>query len=337
MGVPKWSVKLAHSGEVVFRPVHVDNISLTEKRPGIVPASMPAPVNAVVLNSLSKAFIINRANGKMIRQIDLDFPANSGGTADNIFFYCGSTNGRYYCIRMQDEINTWTLATGNQITAPIELYQGRIYVASEDRNFYSAENGREVWHVSLHSPIVAPFGVDSKGVFVPCEDGNLYALRPDGTKLWDPVQFNYPLRPGVQVGGTPSSRPTPAALSAPSTSETARFAGRRRAPKMALAIFGTDVCLLNHGQLVIVDEMMGKQKISLELSGLDRFVASTGSTAIYVANSGGDVFCIRQMSAGYLTPDMLHAPAQPKQTGPVIKKKEAPAGGAAAPAAPAAP
>jgi len=320
IGAPKWSYVVADAGQPVFRPVHVDRLFLSKKPVGIAemlqPALSPkmAPFDAVLINTLSYALVLNRSDGTLVRKIDFEFPANVGGTCDGAMFYVGSTQGRYYAISMAEGIQTWAMSAGDMISVPIALFGKEIFVASRGGALQSSQAGKArllMWKQELDGPITAAFHVDERGCFVPCDDGRLYAFDAiAGRKLWDPFLCQGPLRDPVQVAQNTIFQ----------FARGDRFYainlvnGSRRwdmpEGRLVLGVMNGVVYVLDNTRtLRVVDEMLGKVQTAVPMTGFDLFLGNTTAPAIYTATADGHLFCIRPISAGHLTTAMLRKEA----------------------------
>lgn len=313
----KWVFKVAHRKQKVFPPVHADAVTLSKDISSLAEILGDKPLetlpafDAVMFNTLSEVFVLNRTTGETIRRISLDFSANTGGATDGAYFYVGGVNGSYHAIRLQEGSKMWTLPTRGILSAPLRYLAERVFVGGGGRSFLATQVGRRgriIWRQPLRGPVSAPFHVDRRGCFVPCEDNRIYAFDLSGSPLWEPFNCQGPLRQPIQVGDNTIFQ----------FADDDKFyavnlvngAERWSSPdgRMVLAILGTDVHLLSKDRhLVIVDEILGTAKRSFPLTGMDVFVGNTSAPAIYTATADGHLFCIRPTSAGYLSPELLKA------------------------------
>ena len=187
-GVEKWNFQVASPEQTVFRPSHADDIVLPDKVSGMseildsTRVEETAPFNAVMINSLNYAFVLNRKNGRVVRSIELGFAANTGGTTDvhGRIYVVGSTTGKFYGIRLQEDVRAWIEGTDGLLTSPIERLGMHAFVAGEDKVFRVTRmgEGEQEWSTRLAGPVTAPFFVDNRGAFIPCEDNRIYAFSP---------------------------------------------------------------------------------------------------------------------------------------------------------------
>ena len=76
--------------------------------------------------------------------------------------------------------------------------------------------------------------------------------------------------------------------------------------RTVLAVMEQNVYVLDKDQQVhVVDEMSGEVSATIDLSEYDFFVPNTTTPAIFVGKRGGQLRCIRRISAGHLTADDL--------------------------------
>ncbi len=320
-GIPKWSRELGDKGQGVFRPVHVDNVVLSGKVVGISGITsrgtpdLSEPFDAVVVNTLSNALILDRSDGRQVRKLSLVPPAGAGVTSDGRYLWVGTLKGRYHPIRLRESVQLLGLSTDGPITAPLEYYREQLYVASEDGSFYATRIGdtmKHKWVQQTKGAIIAPFHVDQRGCFVGSQDGCIYAYNPlTGRKLWEPVVCKAPIRDPIQVGENTIFQLACGDAFYAIDVGTGRVRWELPDPRMVLGTIGTDVYLLGRGNnLLIVDEMLGKTRATLPLTGLDLFTANVTTPSVYAAARNGEVYCIRQLEGGHITAEMLKPPAK---------------------------
>lgn len=315
-GLLKWSYVVADPGQTVFPPTHSDQVPLSDKVEGIAEMlsteqrEPPPPFDAVLINTLSNVVVLNRANGVCKRDIRFSFAAHTGGAAHGLFFYVCSARGWYYAIRLPEAIVGWWLTTDDIISAPPVFYNSRLYVAGEDGGLYANDvgtKGRRIWRQQMIGPVTAPFHVDARGCFIPCEDRRIYAFDAlTGAPLWEPFVCEGPLRCGVQVGAnTLFQYADRDQLYAINLVNGAKRWSRPDGRRVLTVIDGTVYLLDDAGKLLVLDEVTGTLMTSLPLTGMELFASNVKAPAVYTATRDGQVFCIRLLTAGYLTTDDL--------------------------------
>jgi outer membrane protein assembly factor BamB len=316
-GVEKWNFQVASPEQTVFRPVHADEIVLPDKvsgMPEILDSSLVEEsviFNAVIINSLNTAFVLNRKNGRLVRRIELGFAANTGGTTDvnGRIFVVGSTTGRFHGIRLQEDVRKWTESTDGLLTAPIERLGGHAFVAGEDRVFRVTRIGEGVkeWSTRLAGPVTAPFFVDNRGAFVPCEDNRIYAFSPlSGIQIWQPFVCQGPLRAPIQVAERSLFQFAERDKFYAVNLATGRERWSREDGRLVLTVMDGNVYLLNRDRtLLVIEERTGEVLNSMPMTGFELFVGNTVAPAIYGGTRDGKLVCLRKLTDGHLTPEMM--------------------------------
>jgi hypothetical protein len=270
------------------------------------------PFNAVIINTLSSAVMLNRQTGERVRDLDFTFadPANTAGSSDGSFFFVGTVQGRYHAVRLPDGLTEWTMGTNDMITARPVAYGRRLYVASQDGRFVcvdpQASDNRRIWMQTTDAPVTADFVVDARGCFVPSQDFKLYVYdNVAGSELWY-FRAQGPLLEPVQVGRQTvlqyADRDRFYALDLAS--------GRKRWDlpngRLVLAAIDPNLYVLTPDrQLLAVNEMLGTVETALPMTGWTLFVPNASKPMIFAAARDGKACCIRPVGAGPLTPEML--------------------------------
>lgn len=314
-GLYKWSHPVGSQAQKIFAPCHADGVLVPETGGIAVLLDPPLesllkPFNAVIINTLSYALLINRDTGKLVRKLDFDFAANTPGACDGVHFYVASAKGWYHAVRLAEGLRKWTMSTADIITARPRVFNRRLYVASQDGKFYAInpadEQDRHLWTQLTDAPLSAGFVAERRGCFVPSQDCRLYVYdNLTGVELWK-FTAQGPLRQAVQVG-----RETVFQFADRDRFYAIALAnGRKRwdSPdgRIVLAAAKPYVFVLTAGRrLLLVHEMLGKVHKSLPMTGLDLFIPNAAKSVIYAATTDGKFVCIRPISAGHLTPKVL--------------------------------
>ena len=318
-GDMRWSKNVAAPGEKVFRPVHVDNVSLAAKPVGVSEimewkAGPPAQqFDAIMINTVEYVLVLDRATGVEYRRIPFQFSANSGGTSDGRYFYAGSTGGRCYAFALNEAVLAWSLEAGGMISAPLEYLNGRVFVAGEDYNLYSAQTGtrgKTVWSQRLDGSVTARMYVDERGCFVPCGDNRLYAFDSmNGTPLWGPFVCQGPLHSGVQASDNSvfiyAENDGFYAIDIETGEQRWSVSGQGRIKVVAVSEGLVYLVNTTTGHLVVADEMLGKVKHTLRIAGVGSVAGNARVDAIYTATADGKVYCIRPRKSERLTSAIL--------------------------------
>lgn len=347
-GLPKWSIEVGPMEETVFTPSHCDQIALPMRVAGIEEMMHPQraaptkPFDAVFINTVHYVLVLDRATGRLVRKIEFGFASNSGGCSDGQMYYVGGIDGRFHGFSMRESIHVWSLAAEKMISVPLVRVGSNLYVASRDGYFYCARAARirrQHWKQQMGGGVTAAFHVDTRGCFVPCEDGRLYAFDAlSGQYLWDPFVCQGPVQQPVQVAKNSvfqyAANDKFYAINLVSGQPRWSMPQARK----ALAVMRGNVYVLDtRRMLLVVDEMLGTVKTSLPMTGFSVFLPNATVPAIYTATMDGRLFCIRHKSAGYLTIKMLHpdagktvapkAPPKPPKKAPKAPPAAPPGGG----------
>ena len=81
----------------------------------------------------------------------------------------------------------WKFTTGAGVSSTPVIFDGRVYVGSQDRNIYctDARNGRLLWTFTTGARIKSSVAVADGKVYVGPDDGNVYCLdAKSGSMLW---------------------------------------------------------------------------------------------------------------------------------------------------------
>lgn len=330
-GAFAWSCQVADGKKDVFAPCHADGAAIPTVSGMKALRESPLPeetksIDAVIVNTLAYALVIDRKTGKVKRKLEFEFVANSAGCCDGTHFYVGSVKGWFYAVRLSEGLVTWAMTTEDMITTAPKYAGGVLYVASNDGNFYAVrpDLGRErrrFWRQVTDGPLTAGFAVaqieaGQGACFVPSEDYRLYAYNSvTGKTLWI-LRAQGPLLKPVQVG----------VRSVFQYAHRDRFyaldlaTGRKRwqmpQGRLVLGAAGAYVFVLSDKrEMLAVHEVLGDVEHSVFMSGLDLFVPNAAESVLYAASRSGGVACIRPIGAGHLTAAKLKAREDQDKTG----------------------
>lgn len=315
-GLLKWTFQVAGPGQTVFLPTHVNGLRLS-KQPAtleeMLNQQMPdtPPFDAVLINTLGELIVLNRETGELQRRIPFDFPANTTGVSDGKNFYCGSTGGRYYAIRMWESVQDWVFAANDMITSPLRYANNMLYVADESGTVIATRTGssaHKVWTRKLEGAVTAPFEVTGKGCFVPCDDNRLYAFDPqNGQDLWlMPFVCQGPLYDAVQVGDE--------LIYQYASGDRFYAINPGNGNQVWSVVEGRQVLMIAEGKiylrcsgnrLMVLNNMDGTVIKMIPLTGWEMYASNVKDSGLYMVSKGGRVGCLRLQSAGQLTRESL--------------------------------
>jgi outer membrane protein assembly factor BamB len=224
---------------------------------------------------------------------------------------------------MGAEVEPWVMSTDDMITAPVEIYDGVVYVGSNDKSMCAAVGQfyrKLLWRRDFPAPIVTQFHLDRRGCFVGTLNGEIFILkRKTGEKIkipdeetkvlkdWGPFICNGQIRDPIQVSrNTIFQRARKDKFYAISI-RAGNLRWTNPHGRTVLAVIAPNVYLLDKDRtLLIVDEATGKIKASVPMGGWELFVPNTSLGAIYAASPDGMLCCIRPKGSGHLTVNMLN-------------------------------
>jgi outer membrane protein assembly factor BamB len=262
----------------------------------------PKPYDIIALNTETHVVVLNRADGTLIRDIELPFPANAGGDTDGHSYIVASTRGWVYMVNLEAATVVPVFNPDSMSLVPIEVKRPNYYLATSDGKLYAREmrvtDDRESWARALSGAAGAAFEVTERTVVVPSIDNRVYAIdAATGGKAWDyPFITQGPCRTPVQVSEQTVFQ----------YAEKDKFYainlinGQQRWAKpearLVAGLADGDVMLIDKDRrLMIVDELLGTVKHTVALTGF-RFVApNTRAPLVYAASSDGRVVAVSRV------------------------------------------
>lgn len=118
-------------------------------------------------------------------------PAISGKT-----LYAGASDDNLYAFSLTSGALLWSYTTSGAIAATPQLFNGAIYVGSEDNAIYAlSSNGALLWRVQTGGQITSRLSIADGVLYTGSADAHIYALwADDGTHTW-----NYATASGVST------------------------------------------------------------------------------------------------------------------------------------------
>ncbi len=318
VGIVHWRTSVGNRSDMPFTPIHANNVTMSRQVPGSVDLIENRlglhQYNVVMVNTRSRLFVIDRQSGVVLRDIRLGFSASTGGATNGELFVVGSADASFRAINIQNAVEQWSMWSKKSVISPLEYARGMFFVAGRDGIFRGVlAQGREssiTWTRDLGAPVSSPFAVDDRGVFVACDDGRLHMFNPaSGKPVW-----GYPY---VMSGETNQG----ILLSAMSAFVSTKFSGlcavnvANGQERWQLAE-GTTVLAAGEGkvfvrnnrnQVLTVDEVLGKVLDHAMLGDLSVFVSQATEQTIWACDSSNTVRCIRPVSSGQVSKQMLDA------------------------------
>ena len=72
----------------------------------------------------------------------------------------------------------WSFKTGGAVKSSAALYQGRVYIGSNDGRFYVLDlaNGKKLWEFEAGGPLSASPAIAAGRIVIGSQDGRLYCF-----------------------------------------------------------------------------------------------------------------------------------------------------------------
>jgi len=315
----KW-VYVAKPGDTVFEPTHVNDISITRLTPTRKEVLQPREgadrgvpgVDLVIISTRTNALVIDRATGDEIRNINYNFGASAtaGVCCDGRLVFVPDSRGWYHAIFLHEMVHSWTLSVEGAIKVPPRYIVDKVIVASQAgqvqvANTYEAR--KVVWTRTLEAGIEAPILATAAHLLVPCMDRRLYAFDTvTGQKLWEPYDCAKPLVDVPQLSDVTVFQYAQGGDFHALGLVSGKLRWTLPNARTVLAAMDKNVYLQSdENQILQVDEILGEVNASIRMPAGDMLTANTSAPAIYGATPKGRLYCIRAISAGHLTAEML--------------------------------
>ena len=321
-GVLQWTrwVHVAKPGVKVYDPVHTRNVMITRIPPTRKEILQPKPeadrgikaFDAVIISTETNALVIDRKNGQEIRNIQFNFAAgaSAGACSNGKLLFVPDARGWYHAILLHQMIKSWTLSVEGAINLPPRYVDDKVIVASEKGYVQVAstfEARKKIWTRSLDAAIEAPFLATRDHLLVPCMDRRLHAFDPTtGRQLWEPFDCKQPLKDVPQVSEVSAFQYARGGGFYALAIVTGKLRWTSPDARKVLAAMDNNVYLQdNRNRILVVDEILGEVKASIQMPRGDLLASNTSAPGIYGATRDGNLYCIRLLDAGHLTAEML--------------------------------
>lgn len=121
------------------------------------------------------------------RPLDVEGGVVSSPALAAKMLYIGSLDRRVYAVNLDGFYRQWRFRAGDSIqSSPAIGEDGTIYIGADDGNLYAlAPDGKEKWRFQTNDRIVSSPAIGPDGtIYVGSLDGRLYAVKPDGKEKW---------------------------------------------------------------------------------------------------------------------------------------------------------
>jgi len=324
VGVPRWSYILPERNRV-YPPTHGPDIHITQRPIGIqglVPQGLLETVTykPLAVNTTRVIYLLDRATGKELRRIDVQPAAMAAGVAlDPRYVFAAMLDGTYVSFDLQEGIRTgWkgTITDGKHgviQASPVHL-DGHVYVAATNGQLHCRivdTDGRLQWGpTNLVAAINATPLLDRRFCLVPVADGRLYAFNPaTGIPMWlKPFSAQHALVDSPQAGMNTIFQYSRGDRFYAIDPEKGNPRWDHPTAMTVVGIFQNVVYAINtSNDLLALTEVTGEVRHEIPMTGFKHYAPNTSPNyaAIYAASSGGRIVCIRPISAGRMTSEML--------------------------------
>lgn len=246
----------------------------------------------------------HRVYGDPLLQFPLRWPAGSGAVSDGEQFYFGSLNGRFYAFQLNLNFDTWRAGTAARITSTPALFDGDLYVASEDKTVYAcrAANKKFRWSAATAGAITADLVATEEGVFVASTDHRLYLFdRAYGGTRWR-VQLSGPLHEAPVVAGNAAFQYSPkdglVAIETGVMGVENRVRWTIPNGRKLLTVDKDRAYLLTIDQSILAVSLKdGSVSADIPAAGFTLPMPSPNTMSLLVANPDGRIVCLRPLDA----------------------------------------
>ena len=140
-----------------------------------------------LLFMLGRTFVeVRQEDGRILQKLDVRYPVSTSAARSEDKLFVGSSNRRFYALRLKDGIPLWQNSCNDIPVGNITLTTDKVYFTTRDNMLYvSMMNERDlVWKFRAEGPVPGVI-VDNNQCFLPSVDTNLYCFDPQrGDTLW---------------------------------------------------------------------------------------------------------------------------------------------------------
>lgn len=280
-GVFRWSADVTHEDVRVLGPTHgpdlvyfatvlgiqgFDRVNGDRKmnwKGQITPASPIAPDAGSLYFGTAESRVVSLRRKDML--MTWQFATHGLVSSEPLLvgpnFYVVSHTGAIYAAQKNDKTKLWETQTG-PVQADATAWGSHLYVASMDQSLYCYDlvSGKTLWRTRTSYPLSQSPNALDKHVYLPTVDHGVYSINPDTGKI------DWTCEPAVAF-----------------LAETSRFAW--------LADVNDD--------LLACDKATGEVRHKIA-SAAGFYVNNVDDDAIWMADAGGHVVCLRPAGAGFL-------------------------------------
>lgn len=314
IGVYKWSCPITDGVDDIFGPIHYNSMRITAK-----PVTFDQPVeekdyitfDAVLINTNSRLVIINRKNGKVVRNFRFTQPASSQGTTDGNRYYYSTARKNLLAVKLNTNASVWEQSGAEEVTvAPLVIKYGTLYSATFNGvidSYMCSDVRMKNWTRKLEGGVLNPYVADENRVYVAAQNNCIYVLdKVAGLDAIDPIHLKGRPKGAIQV--TPNS--IIQYVEGVGLQAFNKLDGSLRWTKptarKAVATIDEKLYILDaDNALHAVNEISGDVSATIQLTGMKFISMNPQSEIIYAATKTGQIFCICSKNSPRLTADMI--------------------------------
>ena len=319
----RWAY-IADPGVQVFDPSHANNLIIPRTPPTRKEILQPERsytgkirgFDAVVINTKIMGFVYDRKTGQEIRRIPFKFPsaASTAVCSDGRLMFVPDVRGWYHAFKLHEALISWTMAIDGAIDgailAPAKYIDDKVIVASSDgvvEVSSTFQSRKKVWTRKLEAGVEAPFAVTRNHLMIPCMDRSLYAFDPTtGQRLWTPYDCKKQLRDAPQISEISVFQYARGGKFYALNLVSGKLRWTLPDARKILAAMNQNVYVQDtRNRVLVVDEVLGEIKASIQLPSTDMLLGNTSAPAIYGVGRDGRAYCIRDLKAKHITAKML--------------------------------
>lgn len=253
-----------------------------------------------------RTFVEIRQDGTILQNIDVKFPVTTSAARSNDKFFVGSSNRRFYALRLRDGVRLWQNFCNDIPIGNITLTSEMVYFVTRDNMLYvsTTDERNLVWKFQAEGPVSGVI-VDNNQCLLPSSDTNLYCFHPRrGDILWK-----------YMAGGCLEELPvlTETAIYQPVAHKSLVCLERRPNDPMGKSRWelpdgycllaendNLSYCMTLRKELTVMSNATGKAIISFYVPNMDLYARNNENALIFMASKSGSIVALAPN--GYVMP-----------------------------------
>jgi len=277
-GLLLWSVKLAEAHPSCSEPEYYKDRMLF-----------------VIGNSIVE---VREKDGEITERMALEFPAGTTAARSDEYVFVGSTNGRFYCLRLRDRIVFWSSVQASEPTGRVRVSNNKVYFTDKGGNIYVSSVGQRtlLWSASTAGETPGPVIVDDR-CYLASSDTALCCFAADtGQGMWKYLAGGALIDVPVvtkQFVYQPVEQKSLLCLERNPGGNNGTLRWELANGQCLLAENGdVSYAMTYGGELAVMDNNAGARKVSFYVPGVNLFARNDEDTTIFMASDKGDITAI---------------------------------------------